>query len=145
MAKKKDRGRTAWLVERRWIAEHPRREIVAILSGRLGGARVRELVEFLHVTTFYTLQEQLDMEWPRYGRVPYPAKFGQTKEGDPWSGEIICGNDPLLVARLVDDLTVERDDHGVEKPVWKDRPRASSAWMHEKQTAYQGAGHKLEG
>jgi hypothetical protein len=71
--------------------------------------RVLEFVELLHLTHDYTLQEQLDLQWPRYGRIPYPARLGQTKEGDPWGGEIICGNDPFLVARLVDDLSVERD------------------------------------
>ena len=133
MGRKKARGRVAWLVTRHWVADHPRCEVAAIFSARLGGVRVREFVELLHLTSYYTLQEQLDMKWPRYGRIPYPARFGQTKEGDPWACEILCGDDPYLLARLVDDLIVERDAHGNERPVWKERPRASSAWMHAEQ------------
>ena len=129
MAGKKQKERTAWLVTRHWIAEYPRWESVAIFSARLGGVRVREFVELLHLISF-TLDQQASMQWPRPGRIPYSAKFGQTKEGDPWEGEIICGNDPYLHARLVDGLTVERDGNGVERPSWKDRPRPSSAWMH---------------
>lgn len=109
-------------------------EVAAIFSPRLGSVRVREFVELIYVTSgYFTLSEQLSMTWPRYGRDPYVAKFGQTKEGDPWEGEILCGDDPYLRARLVDDLTVERDADGKEKTNWKERPRASSAWMHAEQ------------
>lgn len=135
MGNKKKRGKAAWLVTRHWVADHPKWEVAAILSRRLGGVRVREFVELLHVASYYALQEQLDIQWPRYGRTPYPATFGQTKEGDPWTGEILCGHDPFLRARIVDDLIVERDANGKERPVWKERPRGSSAWMHTEQTA----------
>jgi len=128
MGSKRARGRAAWLVTRHWIADHPRWEVVAIFSPRVGGVRVREFVELIHVTSgSFTLGEQLAMMWPRYGQTPYAAKFGQTKEGDPWEGEILCGNDPYLRARRVDDLTVERDADDREKAVWKERPRLLAA------------------
>ena len=134
MDKKKNRGRTAWLVTRHWIADDPKWEVAAIFSPRLGGVRVRELVELIYVTSgYFTLSEQLSMMWPRCGRTPYAAKLGQTKEGDPWEGEILCGDDPYLRARRVDDLIVERDGDGHERAVWKERPRGSSAWMHAEQ------------
>jgi hypothetical protein len=132
MNSKRVRGRAAWLVTRHWIADHPRWEVAAIFGPRLGGVRVREFVELIWVTSaYFTLHEQVSMMWPQHGRTPYAAKFGQTKEGDPWEGEILCGDDPYLRARRVDDLTVERDEKDVERPVWKERPRGSSAWMHE--------------
>jgi hypothetical protein len=138
MGDKKDRGRAAWLVTRHWVADHPKWEVVAIFSPRLGGVRVREFVELIYVTGgYFALSEQLSMMWPRHGRTPYPAKFGQTKEGDPWEGEILCGHDPYLRARLVDDLTVERDADGKETTNWKERPRASSAWMHAEQPSHE--------
>src|SRR3989442_15568339 len=104
MGSKKVRGREAWLVTRHRVADYPKWEVVAIFSPRLGGRRVREFVELLHVTSYYTLREQLEMQWPRYGRTPYPARFGQTSDGQPWECEVSCGNDPFLRARLVDDL-----------------------------------------
>jgi hypothetical protein len=128
MASKKDRGRSAWLVTRHRIVDQPKWEVAAIFSPRLGGTRVREFVELIYLTSgYFTLSEQLSMAWPRHGRIPYAARFGQTKDGAPWGGEVLCGDDPYLRARLVDDLKVERDADGKETVVWKDRPRPSFA------------------
>ena len=128
MGSKRVRGRAVWLVTRHWMGDASRQEVAAIFNARLGGVRIREFVELIWVTSgYFTLDEQTSMMWPQHGRTPYAARFGQTKEGDPWEGEILCGDDPYLRARRVDDLTVERDDKGVERPVWKERPRGSSA------------------
>src|SRR6266851_8227222 len=123
MGNKKARGRAAWLVTRHWVADYPKWEVAAIFSARLGGIRVREFVELLHLASYYTLEEQVEMQWPRHGRMPYPARLGQTSDGQPWACEVLCGNDPFIRARLVDDLTVECDVDGKEKAVWKERPR----------------------
>jgi hypothetical protein len=135
MSTKKSRGRAAWLVTRHWVGDYPKWEIAAIFSARLGGVRVREFVELLSVTSYYTLQEQLDMQWPQHGRVTYPAQFGETKDGHSWEGEILCGCDPYLRARLVDDLIVERDAEGKEKAHWNERPRGTSSLMHAEQSS----------
>jgi hypothetical protein len=127
MKNKRPRKVTAWLVTRHWVADHANREVevVVIFSPRLGGVRVREFVELIYLTSgYFTLSEQVSMMWSRHGRTPYPARFGQTRDGDPWAGEILCGWDPYLRARLVNDLTVERDADGKEKANWKERPRA---------------------
>jgi hypothetical protein len=47
----------------------------------------------------------------------------------PWGGEIICGHNPYLRARLVDDLTIERNDDGKEEVNWKERPKPDVQWM----------------
>jgi hypothetical protein len=125
MRSRRDRGRTAWLVTKHWVAAHPKWEVVAILSPRLGGRRVREFIELIYLTNgYFTLSEELAIAWPRHGRIPYPARFGQTEDGEPWAGEIICGDDPFLKARLVDDLIVERDAGGQETAVWKESKRS---------------------
>ncbi len=130
MKKRPDRGRTAWLLTRHWVADYPKSEVVAIFNARLGAVRVREFVELIYLTGgSFTLAEQLSMRWPRR-RTPYGAKFGQTTEGDPWGCEVFCGDDPYLRARLVDDLIVQRDEDGNETASWRERPRASSSWMH---------------
>ncbi len=135
MAGKKQKGRAAWLVTRHWVADQPRREIVAILNPRIGGGRVREFVELLHLTSDFTLDEQASMQWPRHGCIPYCAHFGQTTKGEPWAGEVLCGNDPYLRARLVDDLIVERNTDGKETAVWKDRPRSQAGFPETKANA----------
>jgi len=117
------RGKSAWLVTRHWIAEHPKWEVAAILSPRLGGDRVREFVELLQVTSYFTLEEQLDMKWPRYGRTPYPSRFGQTQAGESWNGEVFCGHDPYLHARVVDEVRIKRGAEGKETATWKERQR----------------------
>jgi hypothetical protein len=124
----------AWLVTWEWVGDHAKRDdkVAAIFDPRLGGARVREFVEFLYLTGYYTLSERIACAQHR-AQNPYPAQFGQTLEGDPWEGEIYCGHNPYLRARLVDDLTVERDADGNERAVWKERTRASSAWTHAEQ------------
>ena len=53
---------------------------------------------------------------------PYRAKFIAV-EGVPFWGAIECGDNPFLLARLVDDFTVERSDVvGEEKATWRERP-----------------------
>jgi len=52
--------------------------------------------------------------------LPYPAEFLKL-EGLPWSGQIHCGHNPWLLARLVDDLEIVRDENGHEKATWKIR------------------------
>jgi hypothetical protein len=132
MKRKKSRKIKAWLVTRHWVAKHPKQEVAAIFSPRLGGGRVREFVELIYLTSgYFTLSEQLAIAWPRHGRIPYPARFGQTSDRQPWEGEVLCGNDPFLRARLVDDLIVERDADGNENVTWKERSRPSSGSMHE--------------
>lgn len=84
---------------------------------------MREFVELIWVLSGLTLAEQMSVMWPRHGRVPYPARYGQTRDGDPWDGEILCGGDPYLRARIVDDLSVERGPDGGQTTTWRERPR----------------------
>jgi hypothetical protein len=118
-------------VTRHWVADYPKWEVTAIFSSRLGGVRVREFVEVIYLTSYFTLDEQLSMRWSGHGQAPYAARFGQTKEGEPWEGEVLCGNDPYLRARLVDDLIVGRDADGKDVTTWKERPRLRSSRIAE--------------
>jgi hypothetical protein len=132
MRGQKHRKVSGWVVTWHRISDAstlPKRdnEVAAIFSSRLGGGRVREFVELIYVTSgSFTLNEQISMMWPRHGKTPYAARFGQTTDGQPWAGEILCGDDPLLKARLVDDLTVKLNDKGIEEAAWKERSRPTS-------------------
>jgi hypothetical protein len=64
----------------------------------------------------------------------YPAQFGAL-DGVPRQGEIICGHNPYLRARLVDDFSVEIEAEGNEKPTWKERPRPDVSWIRNKLNA----------
>lgn len=87
---------------------------------------MRELIEFLFLTKFYTLSERLACAVDRK-RNPYPAQFG-TLDGQPWQRQIICGLNPYLFGRLVDDLVIECTEDGHETAVWKERQKADISW-----------------
>ncbi len=46
-------------------------------------------------------------------------------EGVRWTGQIICGHNPWLLARLVDNLIVNIDADGNEAASWTDRVQAA--------------------
>jgi hypothetical protein len=105
----------AWLVTWEWMGNHAKREdkIAALLNSRLSESRVKELVEFLYLNDCYAVSEKMAIAQRRRDN-PYPAKAER--------GCIHCGHHPFLQARLVDDLTVECDEHGFDTAVaWKER------------------------
>ena len=118
----------AWLVAWEWCGDHAKRDekVAAIFNARFSSEYVRELVEFIYLSAMYSLTERA--EYARDKKLnPYPAKFG-TLGGVTWEGEIRCGHNPELRARLVEDLTVERDEHGKESAHWEERPKPQTAW-----------------
>jgi hypothetical protein len=105
----------AWLVTWEWMGEHAKRgdKIAAILNSRLSVPRVKELVEFLYLTEYYTLSEKMAVAQRRKDN-PHQAHAERLL--------ISCGHNPHLVARLVEDLTVEYGPGGKDKAVaWKER------------------------
>jgi hypothetical protein len=95
-------------------------------NSRLSGRRVREFVEFIYLSE-YTLSERISCA-KRKSSNPYPASFGAL-DRMPWDGEIICGHNPFLFARRVDDLKVERGSDGKESATWTEVPKPDVAWM----------------
>jgi hypothetical protein len=102
-------GISAWLVT--WEGVGPRAQvggrIAAILNPSLSGRRVAEIVELLYANASYTLSERLDCAKDRKNN-PYRVQLG-TLNGVPWEGQMICGHNPFLEARLVDNLRTEQD------------------------------------
>jgi hypothetical protein len=116
----------AWLVTWEWSGHDARRDdtVAAIFNARFGVERIREYVEFLYANETYTLRER--MAWARDKKNnPYPAQFA-TLNDVPWEGEIICGHNPYLRARLVDDLSIEVLAEDKEKATWKERPKPNT-------------------
>jgi len=115
-------GRKAWLVTWEHMGDRaqPERKIAAIFKPQLSGRRVRELVEFLYASLKYRPFEQLEIAFALRPN-PYPAIFGSLKDGPAglWKGEVICGHNPWLQARLVDNLIIPTDG----EPTWQERPR----------------------
>jgi len=115
------RGRKAWLVTWEHIGDHalPERKIAAVFKPQLSGQRVRKLVEFLYASMEYQPYEQLEIEFG-FRLNPYPATFGSLKDGPAvlWHGEVICGDNPWLRARLIDNLIIPPEGEAT----WDERP-----------------------
>ena len=117
---KKHKGLKAWLVTWEWIGEHAKREdkVAEILDPRISADRVREIVELLYHRRALVSEK---VAWRlRKAKQQYPAEF-MILEGAKWRGEIRCGHNPWLLARLVDDLIIETDRSGKETATWSDR------------------------
>jgi hypothetical protein len=120
----------AWLVTWEWCGDHAKVEdnIAAILNSRLSGEHVREIVELLYVNSQYSPSERLRYANGKKFKNPYPAKFG-TVEGVLFEGEIICGHNPYLHARRVDNCHVIGEG-GDEKLTWKEIPKPNVRVFH---------------
>ncbi len=118
---KKSKGLSAWLVTWEWSGKHAEEpnKIADILSPRIPPKHVREIVELLYESGKASLSEKVAWRLRKITK-PYPAEF-TTLEGVKWEGEIICGHNPWLRARLVDNLIISTDATGKEAASWKDR------------------------
>ena len=115
------KGIAAWLVTWEGLGDRSKmkRKVAAILNPHWSPRRVLEYVEFIYVINNYSIDEQIAYAKNKSFN-PYPAEFNRIR-GVPWDGQIICGHNPFLYARLVDDL--QSGGGGGEDIVWKDRPK----------------------
>ena len=114
-------GKSAWLVTWQSMPLLDSEPVAAVLRPQLGAETVRRLVELLYASSEYSTAEKI--RWAlRPDQNPYPAEFSAIN-GVPWQGHIHCGHNPLLFARLVDELRVEPQPDGTEKTLWNERPR----------------------
>ena len=101
---------SAWLVTWEGVGGHVKIEeqVAAILNPRRSVDRVKDIVELLYVNASHSYVERINYAKSRKNN-PYPAEFGVSHNGVPWTGEVTCGHNPFLEARLVDNLRVEGD------------------------------------
>jgi hypothetical protein len=118
MGKKRTLKMKAWLVTWVWCGEHAKGKdpFAAILNPRFSSRRISEIVEFMYRLAEYSPSDQAG--YARNGRPNHPATIDRTLDGRI---HIHCGNNPFLRARLVDNLTVERNADGKEIVSCKER------------------------
>jgi len=116
----KSNGVSAWLVTWEWSGDHakPPNKVAEILSPRLGIECVRQITELLYHREAL-LSEKITWRL-RHQQQPYPAEISPI-HGIKWGGEITCGHNPWLRARLVDNLIISTDENGQETASWTDR------------------------
>jgi len=107
---------------------------VEILSPRTAPQRVREIVELLYHRES-SLTETVAWRLLKQAQT-YPAEF-LIIEGMRCTGQIICGHNPWLFARLVDNLIINTHADGNETASWTDRYSADE--IAEKVRRMQGS------
>ena len=97
------------------IAEDDR--VVAILNYRWKAENVRKIVEILHANAEASLSQRLaHAHMLKKGIAPvYHAVF------NGWEGQIVCGVNPFMYGRLVDNPRVV-DENDRERLIWDERP-----------------------
>jgi len=117
-------GLSAWLVTWEWSGSHAEQQnkVVEILNPRISSECVREIVELLYHREA-SLSEKVAWRLRKQPQ-PYAAEF-PIIEGVRWTGQIICGHNPWLLARLVDNLIIHTADDAKEVASWTDRHTAS--------------------
>ena len=119
MFQKKSRKYKAWLVTWEWIGDYAKRDakIVAVLDPRWKSDRVREFVELLYLNLTYSIGERMYYALHR-SKNPYQAKYVDSTP--QWPTIIHCGDNPFLMAHLVEDLQVKTHDDWTETATWRD-------------------------
>lgn len=124
------KGVKAWVVRWEWAGPHAAvdQPVAAVLSPQTGGRNLLRLVETLYAAREYAPDEMLN-SMRRNARNPYPATWGtigvvlghdSEPKQVPWGGEVICGHNPFLVARLARVWTSLDGSGGIE---WEDDQR----------------------
>lgn len=128
-----NRGRKAWLVT--WVTannQHLESPIAAMFSSRKSSATVKDYVEFLYLTTQFGGDEQLTF-LSNPSSNPYPATYGTLSvrvsgtslTNVPWLGQIMCGHNPYLYARRVENLRLGEGTYpdGSQRLQWDEIPK----------------------
>lgn len=133
------RGTSAWLVT--WARSGPHvpleKTVAAVLSSRWSSKRVLEMVELLFAQECFSPSERV--EWARGKFRPYPAEYVSTG-GVPFQGQIVCGADKSLYARMVKNLRAEEGDDGDEQLLWDEIPLPPRIPQDRAEIASQGSG-----
>jgi len=111
----------AWLVTwegTKFISNDQSNKIVNIFDSRTPTQRIKDFIEDHYMACHYSLFERATYSSNRK-RNPYPAESGRIN-GVPWSGQFTCGHNPFLVARLVNNLVVVKNEKGKEIMCWEE-------------------------
>ena len=120
------RGITAWLVTWEGTGRGlPRgnNRVAAVLSRHLEARNVALVIELLYGNRAFSLGQRVRYALDRKSH-SYPAQCDSIS-GVPWDGRIMCGHNPYLEARRVNNLRVVARPAGGERLEWDERRRPS--------------------
>lgn len=101
-SRKPTRMKSAWVITREGLSHEM--EVISILSSRKSADRIKEMVEWLYALLYYSPHEHIAMGRYSDPLNPYPAVYWTTNTGTPVLSKMVCGHDPILVARLAKEV-----------------------------------------
>jgi hypothetical protein len=109
----------AWLIT--WEGDHGRDDrVVMLLHPKMTEQRVGELIELLYANAYGTLGERLVYAVERdHFNHPYRARRAE-RSGQDWECHLMCGVNPYLYARPVEQVSVEQGEDGAELLQWRE-------------------------
>jgi len=113
----------AWLITWECVGKHSERkdgEVASILNYRLSEKTIAKYMEQLYADSYYNFRERLAYAKNKKDN-PCRAKYDKI-DGVDWTGRIYCDCNPLLEARLVENIHVEVDSDGNELLKWDEIP-----------------------
>ena len=99
------------------------------MNYRKAGEFIKNYVEQLYNSTFYTLQEKLAYA-KRPKENPYPAQYSKIN-GIPYEGEITCGSNPFLHGRIVKNIYIIKAKNGKVCLNWGENQLSSKISMRD--------------
>lgn len=116
--------KSAWLGTWDGTQEDGKR-IAFIMNYRYGSSKVADFMERLYAATEYGVIDQI-----RYAKNPkhnpYQAKAGVIKlpsgEYCSFGGQITCGHNPFIYARMVANLEIIESADGEDELIWEEAP-----------------------
>lgn len=113
---------SAWIVTWDWCGDHAamdRPEVLAFFAPSTDIGFVRRFVENLYAEKTYTLEERI-----RWTADPSANPYKATVERDR---HVHCGHNPMLFARIVDDLEMMQEESGKIVGAWMERKLGASS------------------
>ena len=118
--------KSAWLVTWEWSGDDARVEdpVVELFNYRWDGKTFRLIVEQLYANLKYSIPEKVALARSKPSN-PYPAEWTHIN-GVPWHGELVCGDNPWMRARIVNNVSAKVGASGRPTLHWDERPRPKS-------------------
>lgn len=96
--------------------------VVNIFDSRMSTQRIKDFLESYYIACHYGLFEKATYASnPSRKRNPYPAESAKFN-GVRWHGQLTCGHNPFLFARIVENLVVSIDKENKETINWEELP-----------------------
>lgn len=105
----------SWLVT---LEQDGSTEIISVLKAQRSFGFVRKYIEQYYISRFYSIHEKL-LYSAQAKSNPYPSRFEEVN-GNPYLGRIICGEDPIVYARLVKNLWIDNSS-GIDVLKWEEQ------------------------